>query len=262
MLHVVLAICLGCLQAQDSTITVSAAISLSGPLEEIAKAYKTAGGGEVRFNFAASNVLARQIANGAPADLFISADEAQMEFVAERGAIDPTSRVPLLRNRLVLVTQSDRHVEWRDAWALLGADVRRVAVGDPAGVPAGVYAKQYLERIGVWQRLQPKLLPLANVRAALAAVESGGADAGFVYATDAASTPRVRIVLTVAGSNAPRIVYPAAITSRSTNKAQAAKFLEFLRSPSAAAIFARHGFKTPDSQLPTPKPNLFEPPGC
>jgi molybdate transport system substrate-binding protein len=262
-MRLALAVLLGVLgSAPDGPLTVSAAISLSGALEEIAKAYKAAGGGEVRFNFAASNVLARQIANGAPADLFISADEAQMDFAQDRGAIDAASRVPLLHNRLVLITQSERRAGWRDARALLGGDVRRVAVGDPAGVPAGVYAKQYLERIGVWQALQPKLLPLANVRAALAAVESGGADAGFVYGTDAASTPRVRVVFAVDGSNAPRIVYPAAITARSPNRAAAAKFLEFLRSPSATAIFARHGFRIPNSQRPIPKQHLFERPGC
>ncbi len=196
----------------------------------------------MRFNFAASNVLARQIVNGAPADVFISADEAQMDYVQREKAIDPASRVRLLSNRLVVVTQADRRAEWRDARALLGADVKRVAIGDPAGVPAGVYARQYLEKIGIWNALQPKLLPLANVRAALGAVESGGADAGFVYATDAAASARTRIALTIDGPDAPRIVYPAAITVRSRHKPAAGKFLAFLRTPAATTIFERHGF--------------------
>ena len=242
MLHVVLAICLSCLQAQDPTITVSAAISLSGALEEIAKAYKTAGGGEVRFNFAASNVLARQVANGAPADLFISADEAQMDYAQARHAIDPATRLPLLCNRLVIVVPSTREPSWRDAKALLGDDVRRVAIGDPAGVPAGVYTKQYLEQISLWRHLQPKLLPLANVRAALAAIESGGADAGFVYESDATTTSRVRVVLVIDGPGAPQIIYPAAITARSSNRAAAVKFLEYLKSPIATDIFRRYRF--------------------
>ena len=227
----------------DGPITVSAAISLSGPLEEIARAYDTAGGGgEVRFNFAASNVLARQIVNGAPADLFISADEAQMDYAQRNGAIDPQTRVRLLSNRLVVVTQPDRGLEWRDIGALLGDDVRRVALGDPAAVPAGVYARQFLERSGAWGEMQRKLLPLANVRAALGAVESGGAQAGFVYASDARSSSRVRVAFVLEGPHAPHIVYPAAVTARSRNSTAAAKFLAFLRVPAAAAIFRRYGF--------------------
>jgi molybdate transport system substrate-binding protein len=240
-MRLALAVLLGVLwSAPDAPITVSAAISLSGALEEIAKAYKAAGGGEVRFNFAASNVLARQVANGAPADLFISADEAQMDYAQARHAIDPATRIRLLSNRLVIVAPSTREAQWRDAKALLGDDVKRVAIGDPAGVPAGVYAKQYLEKIGIWRDLQPKLLPLANVRAALAAVESGGADAGFVYESDA--TARVRVVLAIDGPSAPQIIYPAAITARSSNRGAAMKFLDYLKSPTPSEIFRRHRF--------------------
>ena len=227
---------------QDRPTTISAAISLSGPLEEIAHAYKAAGGGEVRFNFAASNVLARQIVNGAPADLFISADEAQMDYAQTHKAIDVASRVPLLANRLVIVVPSNRAAPLRDAKGLLGGDVKRVAIGDPAGVPAGIYAKQYLEKAGLWEALQPKLLPLANVRAALAAVESGGADAGFVYESDARSTARVRTAAVIDGPDAPAVVYPAAITARSKARAAAAKFLEYLRTPAATEVFTRYGF--------------------
>ena len=230
------------LQSPDQTITVSAAISLSGALEEVAKAYKAEGGGDVRYNFAASNVLARQIVNGAPADIFISADEAQMDYAQKAGAIDPATRVRLLRNRLVVVTQADRRADWRDVQALLGGDVKRIAIGDPSGVPAGVYAKQYLEKVGHWHALQPKLLPLANVRAALGAVESGGAEAGFVYESDTMATSRVRIAFVIDGPNAPEIIYPAAITSRTAQRDAASRFLAFLRTPAATAIFKRYGF--------------------
>lgn len=230
------------LQGSDQPITVSAAISLSGALEEVAKAYKAEGGGDVRYNFAASNVLARQIVNGAPADVFISADEAQMDYAQKAGAIDPATRVRLLSNRLVVVTQADRLADWRDVQALLGGDVKRIAIGDPSGVPVGVYAKQYLEKVGHWNALQPKLLPLANVRAALGAVESGGADAGFVYESDTMATSRVRLAFVIGGPNAPEIIYPAAITTRTRNRPAATRFLEFLRSPAATAIFKRHRF--------------------
>jgi molybdate transport system substrate-binding protein len=229
-------------QTSDRPITVSAAISLSGALGEVAKAYKAEGGGDVRYNFAASNVLARQIINGAPVDIFISADEAQMDYAQKTGAIDPATRVRLLSNRLVVVTQADRRADWRDVQALLGGDVKRIAIGDPSGVPAGVYAKQYLEKMGRWSDLQPKLLPLANVRAALGAVESGGAEAGFVYESDTMATSRVRIAFVIEGPNAPQIIYPAAMTTRMRNRPAAARFLEFLRSPAAATIFTRHRF--------------------
>ena len=242
MLRAILALLLLTGTAQEQPLTVSAAISLSGALEEIARAYTASGGGAVRFNFAASNVLARQIANGAPADIFISADEAQMDYAQAQRAVDPASRVRLLRNRLVVVVPAGPNVKWTDAKALLNANVRRIAIGDPAGVPAGVYAKQYLEKIGIWRGLQPKLLPLANVRAALGAVESGGADAGLVYESDARVTPRVQVALLIDGADAPVIVYPAAITTRSKARASASKFLQYLRSPAATAIFTRHGF--------------------
>ena len=227
---------------QDPPVVVSAAISLSGPLEEIARAYKAQTGVDLRFNFAASNVLARQIVNGAPVDLFISADEAQMDYAQREGAIETASRVRLLSNRLVVITQPERAGVWRDVHALSGGDVKRIAIGDPAGVPAGVYAKQYLERTGAWRALAPKLLTLANVRAALAAVASGGAEAGFVYESDAAMSSRVRVALVIEGPDAPQIVYPAAITARSRNRTAAAKLLAFLKSPAAMAVFTRHKF--------------------
>jgi molybdate transport system substrate-binding protein len=133
-------------------------------------------------------------------------------------------------------------VQWRDAKALLAGDVRRVAIGDPAGVPAGVYAKQYLEKIGLWRQLEPKLLPLANVRAALAAVVSGGAEAGFVYESDAASSSRARVAFVIDGPDAPQIIYPAAIVARTKNRAAAANFLAVLRTPAATSIFMRYKF--------------------
>lgn len=246
MFRLVLAVLLAAaLAVPDRPITVSAAISLSGALVEIAKTYQASGGGQVRFNFAASNVLARQVVNGAPADIFISADEAQMDYAQRGGAIDANTRIRLLSNRLVVVTQPGRGLQWRDVRALLGPDVKRVAVGDPSAVPAGVYARQVLERAGMWTEIQPKLLPLANVRAALAAVESGGAQAGFVYESDAYASQRVRVAFVIAGAKAPQIVYPAALTVRSKNRDAAARFLAYLTSADAAAVFARHKFLAP-----------------
>jgi molybdate transport system substrate-binding protein len=226
-------------QARE-TILVSAAISLTGALEEIRQTYTTAGGGDVRFNFAGSNVLARQIVNGAPADVFISADEAQMDYAQERGAIDAVTRFPVVSNRLAVITAPGRAASIPNAAAL--AQAKRIAIGDPVAVPAGVYAKAFLERAGLWEQLKERLVPLTNVRAALTAVESGGADAGIVYESDAATSGRVEVAFVVSGPGAPRIVYPAAIVTRTRHRAEAEKFLAFLRSPAARAIFRKYHF--------------------
>lgn len=229
----------------EKPLLVSAAISLSDALGEVARAYTAAGGGPVEFNFAGSNVLARQIINGAPADLFISADEAQMNLAQQRGGIDAGTRVALLANRLAVVTPSGRHDDVRDVRALLQPAIKRIATGDPAAVPAGAYTKQYLERAGLWDQMQPKLLPLANVRAALAAVESAGADVAFVYESDAAVSTRVRLAFVVSGPDAPRIIYPAALTAACRAPVEARRFLAFLQGPEATRIFARHKFSRP-----------------
>lgn len=227
--------------APQPPVLVSAAISLSDALVEIERAYAAAGGSPVRFNFAGSNVLARQIANGAPADLFISADIAQMEYAERSGAIQPGSAIHLLTNTLAVVTPPGR-ASIRSVHDLAGPSVRRIAFGDPAAVPAGFYAKQYLQRAGMWERLQPKLLPLSNVRAALAAAENGGADAAIVYLSDAAASTRSVLAFSVPVADAPPIVYPAAVVKASRNRAGAERFLAFLRGPEARQIFERFKF--------------------
>jgi molybdate transport system substrate-binding protein len=236
----------GLLQASPAAITVSAAVSLSEALEEAATAFRAAGGVPVVFNFAGSNVLARQIVNGAPVDVFISADDTQMDVVEKAGLAAAGTRIPIAGNRLVLVTDPRSQVS---TVADLGrADVRRIAMGDPAAVPAGVYARQYLERIGQWTRLEPKVVPSGNVRAALTAVENGSADAAFVYATDVRLAPQLTVVATITGSAAPPIVYPACVVKTARQPAAAARFLRFLRSPPGRAILEKHGFSAmPDA---------------
>jgi molybdate transport system substrate-binding protein len=233
-----------CASNVQQPVTVSAAISLSNALEPIAKAYADAGGGPIRFNFAGSNVLARQLVNGAPADVFISADEAQMDTAARAGAIDNTSRVDLLGNRLAIIAppRPAAGSPIRGVDDLLRPEVKRIALGDPSAVPAGVYARNYLRAVGVWTRLEPKIVPVANVRAALTVVENGSADAAIVYETDAALSTSVMTVFVVAGPDAPRIVYPAAVVARSRQPEAARRFLSFLRGGAASAIFRRFGF--------------------
>jgi molybdate transport system substrate-binding protein len=230
-------------------LTVSAAVSLTDSLEAIAGAYTATGGGRVRFNFAGSNVLARQLVNGAPADVFISADEAQMDVAVQGGAVDAGSRVPLLANRLAVIVGTDlaRHHAIRTIRDLLAPDVRRIAIGDPAAVPAGVYARAYFHAAGVWDAIDQKIVPVANVRAALAVVGNGSADAAIVYETDAALSSNAVTAFVISGPGAPRIVYPAAIASHSKRKDEAQRFLAFLRGSSASAIFRTYGF-TPLSE--------------
>jgi molybdate transport system substrate-binding protein len=227
-------------QASAPPLIVSAAISLTEALEEAATAYAAAGGTPVVFNFGGSNALARQIVNGAPVDVFISADAAQMDVVEKADLVAAGTRAPVVANRLVLVVDSGSPVK---AVSDLGAaEVRRIAIGDPAAVPAGVYARQYLERIGQWTRMQHKVVPVANVRAALTAVQNGSADAAFVYATDTRIAPALRVVATITGPQAPRIVYPGCVVKTTRQPAAAGRFLEFLGTPPALAIFEKRGF--------------------
>lgn len=227
------------------TITVSAAVSLTDALTSAAEAYGAGGHGGVRFNFAASNVLAQQIIDGAPVDVFISADEAQMDAIERAGMVAAGTRVDLLGNQLAVVVPSDRRRTFASIRDLLDPAFRRIAIGDPAGVPAGVYAKQYLERTGLWSTLQSRIVPSGSVRAALAAVETGAVDAAIVYRSDARIASRATVAWIVPAAEGPHIVYPAAILSGSHEQAAAKRFLDFLHGADATRVFERFGFSTP-----------------
>lgn len=227
--------------AGGAPVRVSAAASLTDVLREIASHY----GRPLLFNFGASSMLARQIQEGAPADLFISADELQMDRLAQQGLIVKKSRVDLLSNRLVIVVPRDSALEIRSAKDLAGPSVRKVAVAEPRSVPAGIYAKEYLRRINVWDRITHKLIPTDNVRAALAAVESGNVEAGIVYRTDAVISHGVKIACEIPRGEGPKIVYPAAVLADSTRKAAAQRFLDYLQSEAARTVFRRFGFLLP-----------------
>jgi molybdate transport system substrate-binding protein len=222
-------------------VTVSAAVSLTDALTAVAEAYARTGA-TVRFNFGASNVLARQIVNGAPVDVFISADEAQMDVVAGAGLLRDGSRVNLLRNQLAIAVPSDRPRTFQSIRDLLDARYKRIAIGDPAAVPAGVYAKQYLEKEELWSALKDRIVPTGSVRAALAAVESGAADAAIVYRTDVRVALRASVAWVVPADRGPRIVYPAAIVKTTTVSAESNRFIAFLTGETAARIFQRFGF--------------------
>ncbi len=226
----------------SAPLTVAAAISLTDALEEIARAYAKAGGSKVQFNFAGSNVLARQIVNGAPADLFISADAQQMQVAEKAGALVAGSCVDLLGNQLAIVASVDRVSFVRENFLRAPPEIRRLALGDPAAVPAGVYARQYLEKQGIWSAYEARVVPTANVRAALAAVETGSVDAAIVYVTDVAGARNAAIAFVVPAAIGPRIVYPAAVVASSRNRREAERFLAYLQGAEASAIFTRHKF--------------------
>jgi molybdate transport system substrate-binding protein len=236
----------GCGGSRRSTVAVGAAVSLTEALEDAGREYEARTGTRVTFNFGASNFVATQVINGAPMDLFISADDGQMDRAAAGGGIETSSRTPLLSNSLVIVMRSERATQWSDPSRLVAAAIKRVAIGDPAAVPAGIYAKQYLERRGLWTALDGRVLPSLSVRAALAAVATGGADAGIVYATDVATERGVSVVYRVSPAEGPPIIYPAAVTRRSRNPEGARAFLDFLQSQRSRDIFTRHGFTPVD----------------
>lgn len=222
-------------------LTVSAAVSLSDALTAIAQEYGRLGRGSIRFNFGASNTLARQIVNGARIDLFISADAAQMTVVAAAGLLKEGTRVDLLRNQLAVVVASDRPRTFKGIAELAGPEFKRIALGDPAAVPAGVYARQHLEKEGLWRAVEARIVPTASVRAALTAVTSGAADAAIVYRTDARMAVGATIAWLVPAERGPRIVYPAAIMREAMPETQ--RFLDFLRGEAASRIFERYGFQ-------------------
>lgn len=225
-----------------SPITVSAAVSLTDVLTTIAASHARAAGGTIRFNFGASNVLARQIVAGAPVDVFISADAAQMDIVAKANLLADGSRVDLLGNQLAVVVPNDRPRTFAGIREIASPSFKRIAIGDPAAVPAGVYAKEYLQKEGLWAAVESRIVPTGSVRAALAAVESGAADAAIVYRTDARVALRATVAWVVSASAGPRIVYPAAILRTSAHPDEARRFLDMLRGGEARRVFEMAGF--------------------
>ena len=223
-------------------LLVSAAVSLTEALTECGEAFTAATGIKVRFNFGPSNALARQIVQGAPVDVFVSADETQMDFAVHERAVVPATVTPIATNRLVVIVPGTNRQKWRDATPLAGAAIHRVATGDPAAVPAGVYAREWLTRIGLWERVAPKVVPAASVRGALSAVRTGAVDAGIVYRTDVRSGHDTTVVYEVSGSEAPRIVYPAGVATRSPRAPEARAFIHFLLGAAAQRILEKSDF--------------------
>lgn len=223
-------------------INVFAAASLSDVLKEIAKTYEKETGDKVVFNFGASSLLARQIEEGAPADIFFSADEAKMDGLEKKGLILKETRKSRLSNTLVIVVEKSSDLVVQSAKDLAQEKIKRLALAEPASVPAGIYAKSYLEKIGAWDKVAGKVVPTENVRGALAAVESGNVEAAIVYKTDAAISKKVRVAFEVPAREAPDISYPIAVVKESRQTEAAKKFLKRLGSEDPGKVFERYGF--------------------
>lgn len=233
-------------EARERGPLVLAAASLQESLTAAADAWTAQGHDRPILSFAASSALARQIEAGAPADLFLSADEPWMDAIAAKGLVRRGTRVPLLTNRLVLIAPAGNVTKMaiRRGFPLARAiGTGRLAMADPDSVPAGKYGKAALVALGVWPALSGKVAAAENVRAALAMVERRQAPFGIVYETDARATTAVRIVGVFPATSHPKITYPLALLSRSTHP-EAAGFHRFLLSPRGKAIFRRYGFGT------------------
>ena len=229
---------------QRASLTVSAAASLQQPLEQLAKDYEAAHPGiAISLNFGGSGMLAQQIEQGAPADIFLSAAPQPMDQLAGQGLILPDTRRDLLRNQVVLIVP--RYAAGPDGFpALASPSVKLLALGDPATVPAGSYGRATLQSLGLWDAVQSKLVLAKDVRQVLTYVETGNADAGIVYATDAAQSRKVKVAAVAPAGSHPPVVYPAAVLRRSAHPAAARAVLDFLAGASARAVFERDGFTT------------------
>jgi molybdate transport system substrate-binding protein len=227
---------------EAATINVFAAASLTDSLKEIAVAYQRQTGDKVVFNFGASSFLARQIEEGAPADIFFSADEAKMDGLEKKGLIVKDTRKSRLSNFLVIVVASEKGAAIQGPRDLATDKVKRLALAEPRTVPAGIYAREYLQKQNLWAAVEAKVVPTENVRGALAAVEAGNVEAGIVYKTDAAMSKKVKIACEVPASDNPAISYPMALVKDSKELDAARRFLKHLESDEASRVFQRFGF--------------------
>jgi molybdate transport system substrate-binding protein len=241
-LLIVILACIANTTVRAVELNVFAAASLTDALKEIGVAYGKQTGDKIAFNFGASSLLARQIEEGAPADVFFSADEAKMGRLAAKNFVLAGTRKSLLSNTLVIVTSIDSDIKIASPSDLAGNNVRRIALADPKAVPAGVYSKAFLEQQKLWPQVESKIVPVDNVRAALSAVESGNIEVGMVFKTDAAISKKVKIAYEVPADAGPKISYPVAVMKSARQIESAKKFVNYLGSEDAGKIFEKYGF--------------------
>ena len=230
---------IGC---SSEELVIFGAMSLTDALTEVSQRFGVVRNVKVYCNFAGSSTLQRQIEKGAPADVFISASPKQIDALQGEGLLYEDSRRVILSNRLVLVAPVNSPLAMTDAGMLAQDEIRRIAIGEPNSVPAGIYGREALTHLGVWSVIQPKLIPSADVRSTLAYVESGEVDVGIVYQTDAGLSKKVRIIYQFPDSSHSPIVYPAAVLRNTGHKVLAQAFLDYLQTAEVAAIFEKYGF--------------------
>ena len=232
--------------AQSNTsLLISAAASLKEVLVEIQPLYQQSQPNvNISYNLGSSGTLQQQIEQGAPTDIFISADKKQVDTLEQKGLLVTGSRNIIAKNRLVLIVPKNA-VGINSFYSLKDAKVKKIAIGEPRSVPAGQYAQQVLEKLKIWTEVKSKLVFANNVRQVLASVESGNADTGLVYATDAKISNRVKVVVTADEKYHSPIIYPLAVVKRSKNVNAAKEFSQFLSSNQAKAVFKKYGFILP-----------------
>jgi molybdate transport system substrate-binding protein len=232
-----------CVAKGPVTLNISAAASLTDALQEINTLY-TARNPNVAImpNYASSGILQMQIQNGAPVDVFISAAASQMDTLQKAQLIIEDTRRDLLTNKVVLIVPVDSTLGISSFQDLAGDTVKKVALGDPKSVPAGMYGQQALDEFGITSRVQPKLIFSSDVHQILSYVESGNVDAGVVYLTDAKNSDKVKVVANAPDDINARVVYPAAVVKGSRNTEAARDYLNFLFSDSCRAVFEKYGF--------------------
>ena len=232
-------------QDEAVEINISAAASLTDALTEIQSEYAKESNAVLRFNFGASGALQQQIEEGAPCDLFISASKANMDALEEAGLISTDSRKDILGNTLTLVAAAEKAeaVKGKGYEILTNPDVARISIGDPGTVPAGKYAQQALENLGVWDQIQDKIIMAKDVKQVLSYVETGNVDCGLVYKSDAAEMKTGVVVMDLPDESHDPIVYPAALIKDSPQPEAAVKFYNFLQADYAKGVFEKYGFK-------------------
>ena len=228
----------------NANLLVSAAASLKDALEEVKPIYRQSKSNvNVAYNFGASGALQQQIENGAPADIFVSAAQKQMDALESKNLILKDTRRNLLTNRLVLIVPKTAS-SITDFTQLTGSNIKKIAIGEPKSVSVGQYAEEVFTNLGILEQIRPKLVLGNNVRQVLAAVESGNADAGVVYTTDAKTSNQVKVVATVAENLHSKIVYPVAVLTTSKNPSAAREYVDFLSNNQAKTVFEKYGFGT------------------
>ncbi len=229
----------------NNNLLISAAASLKEALEEIKPLYQQSKPNvNINYNFGSSGALQQQIEQGAPADIFISAAKKQVDALEQKGLLVAGTRNIIAKNRLVLVVPKNV-VGITSFYSLKDAKVKKIAIGEPRSVPAGQYAQQVLEKLKIWSEIKSKLVFANNVRQVLASVESGNADAGLVYITDAKISDKVKVVVTADEKYHSPIIYPLAVVKRSKNIDAAKEFSQFLSSNQAKTVFKKYGFILP-----------------